>query len=74
MAIAKNHGFADGNKRTATVAMLEFLSLNGYDLFVPDDDEDKPLLGRWVEQIVTGDLDAARLYDRLEHFLQERLY
>lgn len=28
-AIAKNHAFVDGSKRTATVAMLEFLYLNG---------------------------------------------
>ncbi len=30
--IAKNHGFEDGNKRTAFVALYTFLGLNGYDL------------------------------------------
>jgi death-on-curing protein len=30
--IAKNHGFADGNKRTALVAADLFLILNGYEL------------------------------------------
>jgi death-on-curing protein len=30
--IAKKHGFKDGNKRTAFVALYTFLGLNGYDL------------------------------------------
>jgi len=30
--ISKNHGFEDGNKRTAFVALYTFLGLNGYDL------------------------------------------
>ncbi|MEJ6402730.1 type II toxin-antitoxin system death-on-curing family toxin [Yoonia sp. 2307UL14-13] len=33
--IAKAHGFVDGNKRTALVAALTFLSINGIDI-VPD--------------------------------------
>ncbi len=31
--IARNHGFADGNKRTALVTADLFLMLNGYELF-----------------------------------------
>lgn len=30
-SLAKNHGFQDGNKRTALICMLVFLSVNGYD-------------------------------------------
>ena len=30
--IARNHGFIDGNKRTAYVVTLLFLALNGHDL------------------------------------------
>jgi death on curing protein len=30
--IAKNHGFEDGNKRTAFLSLYTFLGLNGYDL------------------------------------------
>lgn len=74
VAVAKNHGFVDGNKRTATAAMIEFLAINGYDLFVPDDEEQTPLLGQWIEKAVAGDLDRRQLYDRLEHFLQEQPY
>lgn len=33
--IAKNHGYQDGNKRTATLVMLKFLGANGYDLDLP---------------------------------------
>jgi len=36
--IAKNHAFVDGNKRTAAVAMLAFLELNGHFLEASDDD------------------------------------
>jgi death-on-curing protein len=34
--IAKNHGFNDGNKRTAFQAMYTFLGLNGIDLLAPE--------------------------------------
>ena len=33
--IARNHGFIDGNKRTAYVVTLVFLVLNGHDLTAP---------------------------------------
>lgn len=72
VALAKNHGFNDGNKRTAAVAMIEFLAIDGYDLLIPDDEPDAPLLGRWVEQAVIGELNTLQLYDRLKHFVQER--
>ncbi len=34
--IARNHAFVDGNKRTALVACLMFLRLNGYQLNVTE--------------------------------------
>jgi death on curing protein len=37
--ISKNHGFADGNKRTSNVAAITFLELNGYELQVRDDEQ-----------------------------------
>lgn len=69
-ALAKNHGFNDGNKRTAAFAMIEFLAINGFDLFVPDDEPDAPLLGRWVEGLASDEYTEAQIYDRLEHFVQ----
>ena len=38
MLLVKNHPFADGNKRAAVLALLEFLERNGYDLVVTNDD------------------------------------
>lgn len=35
-SIAKNHGFYDGNKRTAIVAGAYFLELNAYDQYIID--------------------------------------
>ena len=36
--ICKNHGFVDGNKRTALVTAELFLTLNGYELTATDSD------------------------------------
>ena len=41
----KNHPFVDGNKRTALVATLAFLGLNGRRLEAPDDDLFELVLG-----------------------------
>ncbi|HEX7476325.1 MAG TPA: type II toxin-antitoxin system death-on-curing family toxin [Polyangiales bacterium] len=41
--LAKNHGYQDGNKRTATLVMLKFLAANGYDV---------TLSAEWVEIMV----------------------
>lgn len=72
-AVVRNHPFNDANKRTAAAAMIEFLALNGWDLVVPDDESDVPLLGKWVEKLVSGALTPEQFYDHLVHFLQERL-
>jgi death-on-curing protein len=36
MAIARNHPFIDGNKRSGFEAARAFLAMNGYDLDIPD--------------------------------------
>ena len=35
-AIARNHPFVDGNKRTSLLALYTFLGLNGIDFIVPE--------------------------------------
>ncbi|MDQ0248286.1 death-on-curing protein [Sphingomonas kyeonggiensis] len=65
MAIARDHGYVDGNKRTGAAAMLEFFVLNGYWLGVPDDNETHPLLGTLVVQTLLDELDESQLYDIL---------
>jgi death on curing protein len=37
MAIARNHGFQDGNKRTGWASLLVFLELNGFQLVMTND-------------------------------------
>jgi len=34
--LAQAHAFGQGNKRTAFVAMVRFLNMNGYDLTIED--------------------------------------
>ena len=60
VALAKNHPFIDGNKRTAYVAMELFLMLNGFELTADDasatltmlavaaGDIDEPTLAQWL--------------------------
>ena len=36
--IARNHAFVDGNKRTALVVSLTFLTRNGWDVVAPKED------------------------------------
>lgn len=70
MAIARNHGFVDGNKRTGTAAMLEFLFINGYYLNVPDHYAEYPFLGGWVEDTLLNHISEDGFYERLYPFIQ----
>jgi death on curing protein len=54
--IARNHPFADGNKRTAFVAMVLFLALNGKKLTAPHTDCVLTIL-----RLAEGSLDEAAL-------------
>jgi death-on-curing protein len=47
-AIAENHGFVDGNKRTGWAAMVTFFTLNGWYLTIPDDLEAAKLMERVI--------------------------
>lgn len=61
LTLIKNHPFVDGNKRTAVLALLEFLQRNGYDLDTEDDDLykftmevatsvlEKEAIGAWIQ-------------------------
>lgn len=65
LRIAMNHGYVDGNKRTGSQAMNEFLFNNGYILDINDDSEDEPLLGILFKKALVGELTEAQLYDHL---------
>lgn len=54
--LARNHGFADGNKRTAWIAARLFLVDNGYRLrFDPAD------AVRTMERVAAGEIDEGQL-------------
>lgn len=55
--ICQNHAFIDGNKRTAALAMVVFLDLNGYE-FVEDDDA----IARMFESIASGAVDQSEFF------------
>ena len=63
--IAKNHPFLDGNKRTALVAAVTFLNLNGYDFDAPPSETYTQFLGL-AEGVVSE--------EQLVGWLRERLY
>ena len=67
VAIARNHGFNDGNKRTAAMSLLAFLRANGFDLEMPDD----TLLGRMLEAVITYDMTEDEFADHLFGYVQE---
>jgi death on curing protein len=56
--LARNHPFADGNKRTAFVATELFLAMNGFELTAGDADCVLTFL-----RLAAGDLDEAALAD-----------
>ena len=64
--LARNHGFADGNKRTAWVVARLFLADNGYRLkFDPAD------AVRTMEMVAGGALDEAALAARFRQRVAE---
>jgi len=57
IGIANNHGYVDGNKRTATLAMLKFLGAHGFDLDLPMEWVDI-MVGVAQGTVTRGDLPA----------------
>ena len=58
--LATNHGFNDGNKRIAFLAMYVFLGLNGWEIEAPEPDVVEIMLA-----LADGRLDEERLADWL---------
>jgi death on curing protein len=58
VGIAKNHPFADGNKRTALLVTRAFLYLNGYALEPKEDDEVLTLVAVADDSIKETELSA----------------
>lgn len=58
VGMAKNHPFADGNKRTAFIAMATFLVINGRALTASQEDATVTMLS-----VAAGDIDTDMLAD-----------
>jgi len=58
--IAESQAFVDGNKRTAAIAMLAFLDLNGYQFHQTDDEMETVILGLGDPE---SDVDQQRFFD-----------
>jgi prophage maintenance system killer protein len=63
VAIALNHPFVDGNKRTGYVSGMTFLRLNG--VTKRDPRLNDPEIGAWLEQIVGRQLGFDEFVSRL---------
>ena len=65
--IAKNHGFADGNQRTALVVAVLFLMLNGYELTSSASENVLTILGV-VDGSISEDELAAWVRSNIQSF------
>lgn len=76
-SVAQNHGFVDGNKRAAAHAMIEFLSINGWSLKVPEDiyttyeNVEYTRLAWWVRQLTAHEIDEDIMYELLVAYVEE---
>lgn len=64
-SIARNHPFAQGNKRTAHAAMFRFLWINGYTLDEPDDLRFAELMIMLIERAITEDEYVAAIGEHI---------
>jgi death-on-curing protein len=61
-SVASNHGFADGNKRTATILMVTLLNKSGYDLkAIQGDGNIQAAVEKMVLDVVNHRLDLENL-------------
>lgn len=66
LAIARNHPFEQGNKRTGFAAADAFLYLNGYELTMPDRNEFADL----IVQAITGQIEDEYLVSILAYSVE----
>lgn len=54
--LAGSHGYSDGNKRIAFVAMYVFLGINGLEIVAPE-----PAVVQLMREVAASDCDEARI-------------
>ena len=60
-AIARNHAFVDGNKRTAFYVAVDFLEQNGQDLRIAKGTEHADMMERLAQGHISRDVAAEHL-------------
>ena len=63
-ALCKNHPFIDGNKRTAALAMLTFIDLNGYEIAVPKGE---------IHRVILNVADGTTSREELSHWIETNI-
>ncbi len=66
-SIIKNHPFVDGNKRAGQAAMEIFLVLNGYEISVSVNEQEKVIL-----QVASGEIARGEFEDWVRLYIAER--
>ncbi len=69
-SVATNHGFADGNKRTATILMVTLLNKSGYDLKAIRGDGD---IQAAVEKMVLDVVNHKLAFEGLVRWFEVRI-
>lgn len=81
-SLSKNHGFIDGNKRSALLALHLFLDRSGYGLVVPDyklvrprvsEEDSKVLANVEIEAMILDVVEDRLGHDDLVKWFQARL-
>lgn len=68
-SLALNHGFIDGNKRTALLMAYLFLRRSGYDV----DKADERRLNREIEDMILAVVDHRMTFDQITDWFSERI-
>ncbi|MCP4167281.1 MAG: type II toxin-antitoxin system death-on-curing family toxin [Chloroflexi bacterium] len=66
-SIIKNHPFVDGNKRAGQAAMEIFMVLNGYEISVAVNEQEKVIL-----QVASGEIERRDFEDWVRLYIAER--
>lgn len=64
-SMVSNHGFVDGNKRTAWLVAEILIERSGYCLNIPDDEP--------IDDLVVGVADGSLTFEQIEAWFKERL-
>jgi death on curing protein len=65
-SLAYHHLFADGNKRTALMAVTRFLEMNGYEMIWDEGER-----YRFILEVAKGEMDVREVAERLKGYVRE---